>query len=154
MAFYNAASNASLWRGIDYYRRGNVLGFSCADDGIVVGAVKGSGGSAYDVTINREHPRKSTCSCPFAKGRRVICKHMVALYFASTPGSYEAFEQDMRKLEVQYELEEKRWREETRKRIETEVAALSAKEARVKLAEILYNNELEERYRDDDKEFW
>ena len=43
------------------------------------GKVKGSGGAIYDVTIDTAHPRKSVCNCPFAEGRRVICKHMVAL---------------------------------------------------------------------------
>ena len=43
------------------------------------GKVKGSGSAVYDVTIDVAHPRKSVCNCPFAEGRRVICKHMVAL---------------------------------------------------------------------------
>lgn len=32
-----------------------------------------------------EHPRKSICNCPHADGRRVICKHMIALLFTASP---------------------------------------------------------------------
>ncbi|NMB97839.1 MAG: hypothetical protein GYA02_14710 [Clostridiaceae bacterium] len=35
--------------------------------------------------INIVHPRKSKCNCPHADGRRVICKHMIALYFTVFP---------------------------------------------------------------------
>ena len=31
-----------------------------------------------------EHPRKSKCN-PHADGRRVICKHMIALLFTASP---------------------------------------------------------------------
>lgn len=35
--------------------------------------------------INIEHPRSSKCNCPHAEGRRIVCKHMVALYFSVFP---------------------------------------------------------------------
>lgn len=154
MAFYSSASNASLWRGVDYFDKGKVEEFTCLDDGTIKGIVTGSEGKAYDVVIDPSHPKKSTCNCPFAEGRRVVCKHMIALYFASIPGSREAFDRDMQALEAQYELQEKRWREETRKRIDASVAALSAKEARARLADILYRDALDERYRSPDEYGW
>ena len=47
--------------------------------------VRGSGQKHYDVFIDLEHPRKSKCNCPHADGKRVICKHMISLYFAAYP---------------------------------------------------------------------
>ena len=39
----------------------------------------------YHVTINTGKVKKSTCDCAFAKGRYVICKHMVALFLEAQP---------------------------------------------------------------------
>lgn len=41
--------------------------------------------------LHVDHPRKSTCNCPRANGKRVICKHLVAAYFAAFPKAAEAF---------------------------------------------------------------
>lgn len=106
MTFYDSTSNKSLWRGIDYYKSGKVRKHAETEGGLR-GTVDGSNGETYDVVINLEHPRKSTCNCPFAEGRKVICKHMIALYFMGTPGSYAAFEEDMHRMEVQQRLEAK-----------------------------------------------
>ena len=48
----------------------------------------------YHVTINREHPRSSTCDCPYAKGRKVVCKHMIALLFTAEPKIYEDYKRE------------------------------------------------------------
>ena len=155
VTFYDSASNASFWRGVDYYKQQKVLDFAEREGGIIEGTVAGSEGQRYKVAIDLVHPKKSTCNCKFAEGRRVVCKHMVALYFASVPGSYEAFENDRRNWEAQIELEERRWREETRRRIDEYVAALSAKEARTRLADLLFEEALDERYRrDDGYDYW
>lgn len=146
MAFYDSASNASFWRGVDYYQQQKVLNFTKVENGIVEGVVAGSEGLEYAVSIDLAHPKRSTCNCKFADGRRVVCKHMVALYFASIPGACEQFEEDRRNWEAQIELEERRWRKETRERIDRHVAELSAEEARTKLADILYQGALDERY--------
>ncbi|MCI9627698.1 MAG: SWIM zinc finger family protein [Eggerthellaceae bacterium] len=149
MAFYSSASNNSTWRGADYYEKGKVkssykVGISCFE-----GEVEGSDDQIYSVYIDIDHPRKSTCSCPFAEGRRVVCKHMVALYFASISGSLEAFREDITALEARYELEEKCWREEMLASIKRQVKSMSAKEAKDKLIDILYQDALDDRYQDD-----
>lgn len=148
MAFYDSASNKSLWRGIDYYKAGKAREFVKSVEGLH-GTVDGSNGEVYDVTINLEHPKKSTCDCPFAEGRKVICKHMIALYFTGVPGSYAAFEEDMRKMEVQQRLEEERWQKETLKRIKKDVSEMSAKDVREKLVDILFQQVLDNHYRND-----
>lgn len=150
--FYSAASNNSLWRGVHYYKEGNVVSFKTCDQDIIKGIVSGSEDNFYDTTIDLAHPKKSTCNCPFADGRRVICKHMIALYFTAVPNSFELFERDMNRLETHLKLEEERWRKETRDRIEEYVAGLTAKEARETLVDVLYQSELNDRYRNDD--YW
>ncbi len=103
----------------------------------------------YDTTIGLLYPKRSACNCPFAEGHRVICKHMIALYFTAVPNSFEHFEEDMRSAEARYELEEERWRKEELGRIKKHVAALSAKEARERLVDILYQDAHAYRYRND-----
>ena len=75
------ASNASFNRGLGYYQGKAVLNGEESGNGVYKGQVSGSQDNIYDVVININHPRKSVCTCPFAAGRQVICKHMVALYF-------------------------------------------------------------------------
>ncbi|MBQ0089720.1 MAG: hypothetical protein KBT27_10375, partial [Prevotellaceae bacterium] len=38
------------------------------------GIVSGSENNKYSVHIETDHPRRSKCNCPFADGRRVVCK--------------------------------------------------------------------------------
>lgn len=84
------ASNASFHRGISYHQNKAVLNGTCCGEGIYKGEVKGSNENVYHVSIDINHPRKSKCNCPFANGRRVVCKHMVALYFYYFPKQADA----------------------------------------------------------------
>lgn len=152
MAFYSAASNASLWRGVDYYETGKVVDFSKSGERTISGTVEGSEGNRYSVDIDLDHPKRSTCTCPFAAGRQVVCKHMVALYFASTPGSYERLLKDVEEAETLHQLQEERWKEETRDAIEEAVSKLSEKGAKERLADMMYRDALEDRYGFDD--YW
>lgn len=149
MAFYSSASNNSTWRGVDYYESRKVKSSRAVGDAVYEGEVEGSEGRVYSVRIDVEHPKRSTCTCPFAEGRRVVCKHMVALYFESVPGSLEAFYRDVREAEAHYELEEQRWRDETLASITKLVRSMSAEEAKDRLIDMMYHNMLDERYRDD-----
>lgn len=101
------ASQSSFSRGLDYYKNKAVVNSERVDEGVFVGKVRGSNQKYYDVTINIDHPRQSTCTCPFAKGRRVICKHMVALYFTYFPDQaksiFEAWEAEELEKERRYQ---------------------------------------------------
>ncbi|WP_278296961.1 SWIM zinc finger family protein [Butyrivibrio sp. ob235] len=55
--------------------------------------------------MDKEHPRKSSCTCPFAEGRRVICKHMIALYFTAEPKAAEDFLKQVEEWEKEEEEE-------------------------------------------------
>lgn len=85
MGLIEVASGNSVWRGMDYYNDKKVKSWKNAGDGIYEGIVSGSGDNIYVVHIDKNHPRKSICNCPFANGRRVVCKHMIALYFTAEP---------------------------------------------------------------------
>lgn len=79
MALIDLASSKSVWRGMKYYKQNKVTSFEANEDGTYEGKVAGSGGEDYLVHVDMEHPRKSTCNCPMANGKRVICKHIVAV---------------------------------------------------------------------------
>lgn len=81
MGLMELASGNSLWRGFDYYEGHKVKFWKKVNDTVYTGVINGSNGVKYNVCIDTAHPRKSTCNCPFADCRRVICKHMIALLF-------------------------------------------------------------------------
>ena len=108
MGLIELASNNSFWRGVDYYKNDKVIAWRKNDGDTYSGTVKGSNGKLYDVNVDVEHPRKSKCSCPFAKDKRVICKHMLALYFTVKPKALEDYLTEMKEYERQLEEEEER----------------------------------------------
>ena len=65
-----------------------------------------SGSKKYEVYLNIEHARKSTCNCPLADGKRIICKHIVATYFKVFPNEAERFERIQLEAEEEYEKEQ------------------------------------------------
>ena len=103
MGLIEMASGSSVWRGMDYYERKMVCSWKKSGEEAYDGVVSGSEGNKYSVHIDKVHPRKSSCNCPFAEGRRVICKHMIALLFTAEPKTAEDF---LRQVE-EWEQEEK-----------------------------------------------
>lgn len=77
MGLIEIASGNSVWRGMDYYNSKKVESVEKNSGTTYDGTVRGT--ELYHVHIDLEHPRKSSCTCPFDDGRRVICKHMIAL---------------------------------------------------------------------------
>ncbi|MCR5250555.1 MAG: SWIM zinc finger domain-containing protein [Lachnospiraceae bacterium] len=108
MGLIELASSNSFWRGVDYYKSGKVIVWRKNEKDTYSGTVKGSYGKRYDVFVDVEHPRKSKCSCPFAADKRVICKHMLALYFTAEPKALEDYFDEMEEYECQLEEEEER----------------------------------------------
>ena len=139
MSLWSMASNASAWRGYDYYREGKVESFAKVAEGVYESFVEGSAITPYHTVINISHPRKSHCDCPFAKDTRKICKHMVALLFTVNPDEAEAF---MNEVEESRKAAE-RWQQERYSEMERYVKSLKKDE----LQQQLYNAliELEER---------
>ena len=125
------ASGKSVWRGMDYYEQGKVIDWNKSGPETYSGTVQGE--NIYHVFIDREHPRKSTCDCPFAAGRRVICKHMIALLFTAEPDVPKRFIKEVEEYEREEELRLETEYRQRRKDIEDYVRSLSKEELRTEL---------------------
>lgn len=133
------ASGNSVWRGMDYYKNKKVIAWEKSGTDTYDGKVSGSGNNKYLVHIDKAHPRKSTCNCPFAEGRRVVCKHMIALYFTAEPQAAKDF---LKKVE-QWEAEEAEREKQHYDDLKKYVKGLSKTELQEQLLNALV--ELEER---------
>lgn len=149
MKFLNLASNNSFWHGIDYHHEKRVKSWKQIGEGQYHGQVRGSDNRVYRVEIDVKHPRKSACDCPFANGRRVICKHMVALYLEIFP---EKEAQMMEYIEEQNRLYE----QECELRLERRKAEIAEYVMRLSKAELqkqLIQRMTAELY-EDDRHYW
>lgn len=102
MGIISCASGNSCWRGLDYYKDKKVKSIKKISNNEYTSIVHGS--SNYEVYLNIEHPRQSTCNCPLAKGKKLICKHIVATYFSCVKDSAEEFEKEQEKLQEEDEV--------------------------------------------------
>ena len=129
MGLVEIASGNSVWRGMEYYENKKIRSWNKTGDGAYDGIVSGSGKNDYSVHIDTVHPRKSTCNCPFASGRRVICKHMIALYFTAEPTAA----QDLLRKEKEWEKEEEERERQHFEELRQYVNSLSKAELREQL---------------------
>lgn len=106
MGLINIASGNATWRGLDYYKENKVSDYKKISDSEYEGIVNGSNGKKYNVFMDIEHPRKSKCDCPHAKDKRIICKHIVALYFTAFPDEVDKFLKEVEEAEKEYEAYE------------------------------------------------
>ncbi len=139
MGLIETASANSVWRGMDYYEAKKVISWEKTGTFAYDGVVSGSEGNKYTVHIETNHPRRSTCNCPFAEGRRVVCKHMIALYFTAVPNAADDFLRQVEEWEAEEQEREKQHYEDLRKYVNQ----LSKAELRERLYDALV--ELEER---------
>ena len=103
MGLINSASSASAWRGYEYYKENKVCSIKKINEDEYEGTVSGSLAEPYSVYINIAHPKKSTCTCPFAEGNRKVCKHKVALYFSAFPEEAEKYLAEVEQAEKEAE---------------------------------------------------
>lgn len=89
MGLLECASYMSKIRGYDYFKEHKVRIMAQLTETQYRAAVLGSTASPYDVLIDIAHLRKSKCNCPHANGRRIVCKHMVAVYLTAFPDEAE-----------------------------------------------------------------
>ena len=139
MGLIETASANSVWRGMDYYEAKKVISWEKTGTFAYDGVVSGSEGNKYIVHIETNHPRRSTCNCPFTEGRRVVCKHMIALYFTAVPNAADDFLRQVEEWEAEEQEREKQHYEDLRKYVNQ----LSKAELRERLYDALV--ELEER---------
>lgn len=141
MGLIDLASSNSLWKGVDYYQSKNVKKIKKISDDEYNSIVSGT--EEYNVHIDINHPRKSTCTCPFAAGRRVICKHMVATFFTIYPEEAER----IIKEEQEYEEVEERLFEEHLEEVKEYVNGLTDDEVRAALIDKLMDEWYDDDYR-------
>lgn len=133
MSILSLASAQTVYRGYEYFKGGNVAGMERSSGNTYTGVVAGSNGKRYDVIIDLDHPRKSQCACPHAAGKRIICKHMVALYFAAFPEEAAKY---IAELEAYWE-EEERQQEQTERRLIAKVESMRKSELQQALLTLL-----------------
>ena len=104
MGIISLASGNSCWRGLDYYKNKKVAKLNKINENEYSSIVNGT--NNYNVHLDIEHPKKSTCNCPLANGKRIICKHIVATYFTAFPKEANNFEEEQNRLQEEYEKEQ------------------------------------------------
>lgn len=142
MSILSIASNASAWRGYEYYEGKRVLSWKQTGEHEFDGEVAGSEKQVYHVIIDTEHPKKSTCNCPHAEGKRIVCKHKIALFFTVFPKEAAEY---MAEIE-EYEREEEEREQESYDRIVEYVHSLSKEELRNALINSLLEAEERDHY--------
>lgn len=135
MGLLECASSASLFRGHDYYENKKVKNLTEISAGVFAADVAGTASEPYTVKIDITHPRKSTCNCPHANGKRIVCKHMIATYFTAYPEEAVRFYQEYMKARE----DEEKWEEEILDRVQECVCSMKKGELQQTLLELLLN---------------
>ena len=133
MGLIDCASGQSTWFGYEYYKSKKVKYVFETAEGVYEGIVKGTKG--YQVKIDLAHPRCSVCNCPFAKGKRIVCKHMIALFFTIFPEEADKYINCVNEQEKEAE----QWQEELEQRLKKYVAKLSKDQLQNELLTVLFD---------------
>lgn len=131
MGLMEVASGKSVYRGYEYYIHNKVLFAEKVDEYQYRGAVEGTADEPYEVLIDVIHPRKSHCNCPHADGKRIVCKHQIAVYFKAFPKEAKKYKKE---LDDYCEEEEQRY-----DRIEEELAKHLKKSTKQELMEMVWD---------------
>ena len=115
MSVISSASGASCWRGLDYYKKNKIINLKKINDYEYTSVAIGT--NNYNIYLDVSHPRKSTCTCPLANGKRIICKHIVATFFAAFPEEAKNFEEEQERLQEEYEDHQEKLYNKTQKYI-------------------------------------
>ena len=135
MGLLECASGALVWRGYDYCNEKKVKNLVETSAGVFTAEVIGTANEPYVVEIDVAHPRKSTCNCPHADGKRIVCKHMVATYFAAYPDEAVRFYREY--LKAQEEAEQ--YEEELYDRVQEYVGHMKKNALQQALLELLFD---------------
>lgn len=134
MSLLSCASGQSAWRGYDYYLNRKVKVIKRISSSQFQGEASGSNGEIYEVFIDVEHPRKSSCTCPHAAGKRIVCKHQIALFFAAFPLEATKYYREV----VEYEQEQEQLREEEENKVINYIDSLTKEQLQQVLLQFLF----------------
>lgn len=135
MSLLSCASGQSAWRGYDYYLNRKVQSVKRISSTQFQGTVSGSNGETYDVFIDVEHPRKSSCTCPHAAGKRIVYKHQIALLFSAFPLDAKKYYEEV----VEYEQEQERLQEEEENKVIDCVDNMTKEQLQQALLQVLFD---------------
>ena len=133
MGVLECASVLSVWHGYEYFKKNRVRGIKQLDENVFSATVQAS--TPYSVELHMDHPRKSTCDCPHANGRRVVCKHIVAVYFTILPEEAEEYYAEV----LAYEEEEEKRQDALSERVIHYVWKMKKNELQQALLELLFD---------------
>lgn len=134
MSIISVASGQSVYRGYEYAQAKNVLQMEQTAEGVIKAVVAGSSGRTYEVIADVAHPRRSQCTCPHAAGKRIVCKHIVAVYFTAFPQEARKYIEEMESF---WEEEEQR-QEEMEDTIIRYIYSLKKSDLQQKLLQVLF----------------
>lgn len=135
MGMIECTSGASLWRGYDNYKENKVKNLIETSPGIFSANVEGNSDKPYIVEIDVAHPRKSKCNCPHADGKRIVCKHMMAVYFAVFPEEAQRIYNEA----IEYQEQEDKRAEELYEKVRQHVWKMKKNEAQQALLELIFD---------------
>lgn len=135
MGLIECTSSASLWRGYDYYKEKKVKNLQKIDDAQYTAEVDGTMLEPYAVLIDVAHPRKSKCNCPHANGTRIVCKHMVAVYFTAFPREAQRIYNEV----IAYQEDAEKREEELSDKVCYYVCQMKKSELQQALLELLFD---------------
>lgn len=157
MGILDLCSYNSYWRGYHYFKGGKVKEINKIGDDLYECFVEGT--ETYKVQLDVNHPRKSTCNCPYADGKRIICKHIVASYLAVNPKEVLKIDKEVEDFEKEKQAAIERYDslyKETYERVSEKVKNMSNDEVRQLLINRLvyesmesYDEEYDEYFEDD-----
>ena len=131
MSIISSASGSSCWRGLDYYKKNKIKDLKKINDFEYTSKVNGT--ENYNIYLDILHPRRSTCDCPLANGKRIICKHIVATYFKAFPKEAINFEKEQERLQEEYEI----YQEKLYTKTQSYIKSLTKKELVEELSYVL-----------------
>lgn len=100
MGFYDISPRISVYKGYKLYTDDAVLCCEKCGETQYMGQVKDEN-HVYSVFVDLDHPRTSKCTCAKAVGRRIICVHKAALFFAASPEGVMAHKKWLEEMEEQ-----------------------------------------------------
>ena len=135
MSLMSCSSGTSVWRGYNYFLERKAKITKRINNTQYDGTVTGSNDAEYSVHIDLEHVRKSSCNCPHADGKRIICKHMIALFFTAFPLEARKYNEKL----IAYEREAELQAEEEECKVLSFISGLKKVELQEILMQLLYD---------------
>ncbi len=150
MGFLELSSYRSIGYGYEYYEAKRVKEIKQVSEFEYNALVCNAENRIYNVYLDVKHPRKSTCNCPHADGRMIICKHKIAVFFEIFPKEAQMYHDSILAYEKEREERYQKYLEiieERREEIKKWVDKLSIEEIKERLISLMMKE-----YNDDDED--